>query len=248
LISDYNVYILNKKEILYFCFTSGPASAAVIYLFYNSLVLSIAASILPLAMKNVYSHRMAKKRKAELVDQFKDFLYSISASISAGRPMRTSLKEAESSMRITYGHKSLIATELTAMVIKMEGSGETEETVLKDFANRSGVKDIMSFADIYGISKVTGADMQKVINKTVQILLYRIELDREVKVMVSQKRFEFVILAFMPPAIMLFLRISSPSYLCIMYETIPGRLLMSASLIFMVSAIALAHRITVIEL
>ena len=248
MIADYSIYILNRKETLCFCGLTGFFLAGVGFLFYDSLIISAIFFTFAVPARRLYAGFLAEKRELCLLCQFRDLLYALSASISAGRQMREALLEAEKSMKTMYGHQALISRELTNMAISMEESGETEEYVLESFAKRSHISDIMGFADIYGISKSTGADMQSVIRKTVGILLDRIELDKEIRSLTAQKRLEFVILTVMPLLTLLFLRIASPSYLLIMYETAAGRLLMTTALLSVAAATCIAFRMTRIRL
>ncbi|GAB1475441.1 hypothetical protein MASR2M70_02730 [Bacillota bacterium] len=248
MIADYNHYILSRREKLGFCLGAGSLFAGASFLFYDSLFVSGIFSTLAYPALRIYSKFLAEKRKAELLCQFRDLLYSLSSSIAAGRQMREALFEAEEGMKTMYGADALICRELTNMVINMEESGETEEYVLEYFAIRSRIPDIIRFADIYGISKSTGADIQRVIYKTVGILLDRIELDEEIRSLTAEKRLEFAILTAMPLLTLIFLRLSSPSYLSIMYECLAGRLLMTAAFMAMSAAAYFAFRITRIKL
>lgn len=245
---NYNVYILKKKEIFFFCFVGGSFLGFTANLFYDSIFISLLFALLAWPAKKIYSNHLIEKRKEELLDQFRDLLYLLSSSISAGRQMREALVEAEKKMKLTYGGQSLIAKELTSMVTSMVEGGYTEETVLKGFADRSGIEDIVDFVKVYSISKRTGADMDRVIRKTVSLLLDRIEIAREVRTITAQKRLEFIILAAMPLIVLIFLRLTSPSYLGPMYQSIAGRLFMSLALMSMGIALFIAYRMTQIRL
>jgi len=247
-IADYNIYSLSNKQRLCFCTVFGIIIAGSLYLFYNSLILSLLMLCSCCPALKTYSKYLAEKRRRELSVQFRDLLYALSSSISAGRQMQEALEEAEETMKLLYGEDALISGELENMVLYMEESRETVESVLEDFALRCGVPDIVRFADIYSISKRTGGDMEKVIRKTVGILFDRIELEQEIHTRTAQKRMEFIILAAMSPAMLLLLRVSSGSYLAIMYETLAGRLLMTIAFLLTALAIFIGFHIMRIRL
>lgn len=248
MIKDYNTYTLSKRETLHFCLISGLVFGIIAFLFYNNLIVSLLFSSLSYPARKLFAKYMAEKRKRELLYQFRDLLYALSSSISAGRQMRQALIEANKSMRILFGDKALISRELEYMIIPLEESGESEESVLLNFADRSSISDIINFVDIYRVCKDSGADMEWVIRKTVGILIDRIELEKEVRTLTAQKRLEFSILTAMPIFTLLFLRISSPSYLEHMYGTMVGWFLMSLALISIAIAAYLAFRITNIRM
>jgi tight adherence protein B len=59
---------------------------------------------------------------------------------------------------------------------------------------------------------------------------------------------EFIILTAMPPFVLIFLRLTSGSYLEIMYETLAGRILMTMAFFFIGAAAVIGARITRISL
>lgn len=248
MIPDYRVYFLSRKQRLIFY----PVAAAVLsgsaYLFYNHLIISLLFCCLVYPASTYYSKYLAEKRRCELTYQFRDLLYALSSSISTGRPMKESLKEAGHSMELIYGKDACICGELEYMITRMEESKETEELVLQGFAHRSAIPDIISFSDVYAISKRTGGNMEKAIRKAVAILIDRIELEREIRTLTAQKRMEFIILTAMPPAMLLLLRVTSEQYLAIMYQTVAGRILMTIAFLAIGAALAIGIRMTRIRL
>jgi tight adherence protein B len=248
MIPDYRIYTLNRKQLCVFCIVAVMVLGSCAYLFYNNALISLLYCSFVYPASRYYSKYLADRRRRELSYQFRDLLYALSSSISAGRQMREALIEAEGSVKLIYGENACISRELKYMIDRMKESGETEEIVLRDFALRSGVEEIKSFSDIYAICKRTGGDMERVIRKTVAILLDRIELEREVHTFTAQKRMEFIILTAMPPAVLIFLRVTSGSYLEIMYQTVAGRILMTAAFLFIGVAAALGIRITRISM
>ncbi len=248
MIPDYRDYFLSTKQRLIFCAVAVVVLSGSAYLFYNHVAASLLLCCLVYPASTYYSKYLAEKRRRELTYQFRDLLYALSSSISTGRQMKESLKEAGHSMELIYGKEACICRELEHMTTRMEESKESEELVLQDFAHRSAIPDIISFSDIYAISKKTGGNMEKAIRKAVAILIDRIELEREIRTLTAQKRMEFIILAAMPPAMLLFLRTTSGQYLAIMYETIAGRILMTMAFLAIGVALDLGIRITRIRL
>ncbi len=248
MIRDYTVYLLKGRERLIFMAGAVLTYGGCGYLFYNHGIAALLFACLAWPTSRYYGKYKAHRRMSELSCQFRDLLYSLSSSMATGRHMREALKEAEGSMRLIYGEEALICRELENMMIRMEESGETEEAVLKDFAQRSGMEDVRNFSDIYSICRRTGGNMDRVIRKTVAILLYRIDLDREIRTLTAQKRMEFIILSAMPLAMLVFLRITSGSYLEIMYVTGGGRILMTGAFLAVAAAAVLGIRMTRISL
>lgn len=228
---SYNSYDLNPKEKINFLLLSSLILMIIAYIFYHNVFISLIISMLSYPGLHYYSNYLAEKRKDALKEQFRDALYSISASIIAGRQMAEALYEAKENMIIIYNENAAIVLELSNMVKRIFESRESEEDLLKDFAKRSHLEDVVSFVDIYFTCRLTGGDLVKVVTKASEILLDKLTIEKEIYTITSQKRFEAKILTAIPFVVILFLQIASPEYLSIMYECIMGRLLMTIALI-----------------
>jgi tight adherence protein B len=227
---NYCIYELNQKEKIRFFMLCIPGLFLTAYLFYHSFLLSAFFSCLAWPCFNLYRAGLAEKRRRELTEQFRDVLYSVSASVATGRQMTEALYEAEQNMRLIYKEDSLIVRELSAMVKRLYVFREPEEDILRDFASRTRIEDISDFVDIYLTCRETGGDLINVLNKASEMILDKIAIEKEIHTVTAQKRFEAGILTAMPLVIILFLHLVSPDYLAVMYEGIPGRLLMTAAL------------------
>lgn len=244
---SYFRYEMNRREKKRFLFICGLGLMALFYLFYHSIVLSLLLSLLAYPCLGPYSDYLAERRRRELKEQFRDVLYSVSASVSAGRQMPEALKEAEENMKLIYREDSLIVLELADMVKRLSEYREAEEEILKDFAARAHIEDISDFVDIYLICRETGGDLIKVITKASEIIMDKIAIEREIRTITAQKRFEAKILTAIPFFILIFLQLVSPDYLAPMYEGIKGRLLMTMALSGIAFAYWISMKLTRIE-
>ena len=95
MVRDYSVYELSVKEKLLFYLVGYVCIFVVVYLFYHSMILSLVSGVLVHKAVPYFRNRMAARRLAVLNIQFKDMLYSLSASVAAGRQMEDALIEAE---------------------------------------------------------------------------------------------------------------------------------------------------------
>jgi len=227
---SYLYYKLNFHEKIRFLIICGLGLVTIAYLFYHSIILSLLFSCLAYPGLGSYRSYLAEKRRKQLKEQFRDLLYSISASVSTGRQMPQALYEAEQSMRLIYKEDSLIVLELSNMVKRLNEYRESEEEILKDFASRTCIEDISDFVDIYLTCRETGGDFIKVLTKASEIIMDKITIEKEIRTITAQKQFEAKILTAIPLIILLFLQLVSPDYLSAMYEGIKGRILMTLAL------------------
>ena len=244
---DYRIYRLTRNEKMRFIFKCYGIIFATTFLFYDSIIISLLLGFTSVFCIKPYEKHLCEKRRALLKSQFRDLLYCLSSSFASGRQMTEAIGEAITNLEIIYEETSPIVLETKRMLSSIQEARESEESVLADFAARSGVKDIVNFTDVYITCRNTGGNLEKAVMSASRILMEKIEIDEEIRVMTVQKIFEGRIISLMPLGIILFLRIVSPDYLQIMYETVTGRLLMTVALACIIYAGYLIRKITFIE-
>lgn len=245
---SYSIYVLSQKERTRFLLVCGLGLFAAAYLFYHSLILSVLFSTLSYPCLKPYSGYLAERRRREIKEQFRDVLYSISASVSAGRQMPEALYEARENMTLIYREDAVIVSELSDMVKRLFDYREPEDDILKDFAARTCVEDISDFVDIYLTCRETGGDLIKVLAKASDMIMDKIIIEKEIRTITAQKQFEARILTAIPFIIVLFLQMASPDYLSAMYEGVKGRILMTAALGGIAAAYFWSMKLTKIEI
>lgn len=228
--SSYDTYSLSLKERRDCLIISYVCLFITSYIFYHSVIVSAFSIVFAPVCARYYAEALAEKRKDLLLMQFRDFLYSLSASFAAGRQMRDGLIEARANLRLMYDEKTPLLREISAILIKIDESRASEEEVLRDFAVRSSISDIKNFFDTYFICRMTGGDMNAAISKTSEMLIEKIGVEKEIKMITSQKRFEGKIISVMPVIVILFLNIASPAYIEALYMSFTGRIIMTAAL------------------
>ena len=244
----YHTYKMSGKEKKTFFILCGLSLMLAAYVFYKSLLLSlIFLLILPLLIKP-YEAGLAQKRRSQLNYEFRDVLYSLSSSISAGRHMPEALKEAKENMLLIYGESGLIVLELDLILKGLFESKNTEEQILNDFARRAGVEDITNFFEIYFTCRSTGGDLERIVSRTADAIMDKITIKREIAVMTAQKKMETKLLTALPFLVIGFLELFSADYISVMFETLQGRLMMTLALMGIGFTYYLTAKITSIEI
>ncbi len=245
---SYRVYRLDYNEKSRFLLFCGLSYLFISYLFYHSIILSLVSSCLSYPCLGFYAAYLGDKRRRELKEQFRDLLYSVSASFATGRQMPEALKEAEQNMRLIYQENSMIVLELADMVKRLNEYRESEEEILRDFAERACIEDVTNFVDVYLTCRQTGGDLVKVISKASDMIMDKIAIEREISTITSQKRFEAKILTAIPFIILCFLQAASPDYLAPMYDSPQGRILMTMALAGIAAAYVISMKMTKIDI
>ncbi len=222
-------------------------SIAAAYLLYRSIAGVMV--ILPFIPWYIRIDRLNRRdrRRNRLNQQFKDALISISEALSSGYSIENSILEAAKDMELMYGKKADITLELIGVVRKLQINVNVEDAI-KDLACRSGIEDIETFSEIFSIAKRGGGNLIEIISKIRDSIGDKIDVRREIEVIICSKRYEQMIMRAMPVFIMGYIEITSPGFLNPLYETILGRIIMTICFIIYIFAISISNRICRISL
>lgn len=215
---NYAKYNLSFKEFILYSVIGAVALFFLGHLFYESV---IGASILAaggLVFPRIQRKRLLEKRKEKLNLQFKEAIASLSSSLAAGRSIENSFREVVEDLRLLYPDPNTHIIKEFEIINRRVENGETVERAIQDFANRSDSEDILNFSDVFITCKRTGGNLVEVIRRTSDVISEKIDIQQEVKVMVSQKRFESRIMAVMPIGMVALLKYSSGGYLDPLYD------------------------------
>ena len=245
---DYKVITLDiNNRIILYCVV-GVIGLGVGWLFYDSIFAGIIIFIALLSFEGEYKNFLIAKRNQELLLQFKDFLYSLSTAVSTGRNISQGIRESYMFWKGTYSEDDYIMLELRSFVEIMEKGQVDEISILEDFASRSGLEDIQDMAMMCRICKRTGANLSVALQECNSIIGDKIALERELKTLMIQKKFEGYIIAIAPILLMLLMKVFSPGYLDPLTSTNHGKLISTISLALIVAAWLMIERVNDIEI
>ena len=248
MIPDYDSYTMSLRERILYTAAAAASIFAVSYIFYRSLVFSGLLTPLALFYPRFKTKDIIRRRKKELNIQFKDMLYSLSSSISAGKSVETAFREVIKDLSVLYPDPStLIIREVRGIINKLEVNVTLEKALL-DFAERARLEDIDNFVNVFNICKRSGGNISEVIKNTSSIIGDRIEVEQEVDTMLARRKFERKVLNVMPVLMLLLLSISAPDYISPVFTTVAGRLTMSVSIVLLAVAWFISSKVRCIRL
>ncbi len=244
---DYRVYHLDFKEKLKYALIGYLGLFAISFLFYNVFIVSaifgLFGLITPIYMRKV----LLKRRQDKLVLEFKDALYSIYTSLSAGESPENALLKVPADLKELYvDGNTFIIPEFEVIKRRLELNLSIKEA-LEQFSERTGVDDIENFTDVFITSIDTGGRQSDIIKNSINTIVEKIEIKREIDIMVASKKFEANIMIFMPIVMIAFLSFFAPDYFRPIYETLQGRFIMTATIIGMLTAYFVSKKILNIE-
>lgn len=242
--TDYKVLKLNQREKIILFATSVFLGVIVGWLFFDTYFGMLFSPIIFLALKPQVEIYLKEKRIRNLRNEFRDSLYSFSSSFAAGAHMEEAMEIAAHHITDIYGEKSDMGRELLYMIKKMREVGEHDTTLWNDFASRSGIEDIDDFASVFEATRDSGGDIVRATDRAASLIVDKINVENEMRMLFAQKKMEGRMVGLIPPTMVLFLKLGSPAYLQVMYETFLGRCLMLISLMAMGYSVFLTEKIT----
>lgn len=234
---------MKKKNSLFRQLAAALVLEAVLYLFYNTLFVFLAFPLLLWLCRKYMKRQDESRAKNNLNNQFRDMLLSLSAALRSGYSVENGLRQALFEMEVIYGEEGEICAELRIMLNQLN-MGMNAEEVFSDFAGRSEIEDINTFAQIFKIAKRAGGDMTAIMQKTCADISARVETRNEIDVLISAKRLEQNIMLLMPAGIIVYMRISSNGFMDPLYKNAAGILIMTLCLGIYAAAWYLGRRIT----
>ena len=146
-----------------------------------------------------------------------------------------------------YGAESMIYQEFYKIVQGIT-NGIGIEVLMRRFAERMKLAEIWEFADIFAIAKRSGGNLTEIIYETAAIISEKIDVEKEIQVLLAAKRLEQNIMSVIPFAIILYVSAASSGYFDVLYETIAGRTVMSICLAVYAAAYIMGVKITEVKI
>lgn len=245
---DYRVYRLSGKERRDYYIAACLVLATLGFLFYRSLIMGLLCSAIAIPCEKFYALILGERRRARLLEGFRDVLYSISASVAAGRQMPQAIEDCALQMELSYGKEADIVREMSAIAQHYREMHGDASAMLCYLGERSGIAEISQFANSYRICERSGGDLEEVCLRSANLLLDKIAFAGEVKAIIAQKKLDIGMLVSLPLIILLFLNLTAPDYTAPLYTTISGRLIMTLCLGGIGFSLWLSLKITKIKL
>ena len=246
-IIDYDTYIMTGKEKTVYIILAAAAIYIIGFIFYRSFIL--AALLCPLALyyPKIRTKEIIEKRKNDLNLQFKDMLYALSSSLTAGKSVEMAFRDVLKDLSIIYpAPDTLIIREVELMLRKLT-MNQTIESVLGDFAKRAHLEDVQNFVDVFHVCKRTGGNIVDIIRNTSNIINDKIEIKQEIDTMLAARRFEQKVLNIMPILMIVILSTSSADYMEPVFTTAAGRIVMTIAVVLLAAAYFVSKKIMKIK-
>ncbi len=226
---DYRIYKMNRSELILYGLEAMALTAAVSVCFYNSIWGCLAMPLVFAAVLRERKKALCEKRRKALKLQFKDAVQGIAAALAAGYSAENALGEAHKDLSVMYSADTDMVQELAAMLRRLDAN-QTIEAVLQDFADRSGMEEAETFAEIFAAAKRGGGDLIGIMNDTARTISETVETERQMAAAVASRQYEQNIMNWIPFVMIVYLRLGCPGFLDPLYQNAAGACIMTVCL------------------
>ena len=192
-------------------------------------------------------NELCERKRRKLSSEFRECAEMLSSYINAGYSVENAFLICSREADRLFGREAEISLGFKGIVdgIRMN---KPVEALLEAFADASDLPDIMSLSEVFSIAKRTGGDLKEIIDRTVNVIREKSELMEEIRNMTAAKRYEQKIMTVLPFVVIIYIDITQPDFLSIMYNQHVGRLIMSICLLLFIISYFISRRIMNIEL
>lgn len=243
---DYRRYILTKidKRNIFLC--SLLFTIILAFLFYRSVWGMCCFPLVLLIFYKRKTEQGEEQQSQHLLDEFINGIRVLNTSIQAGLSMENAWREVQKELLVMYGETSLFFKEVKEMNHSAALNVPIEKLIL-GFAYRSGLEDIIIFAELFEYGKRSGGDWRRMIQEVTQHIQDKYDARKEIEVMIASKKLEQQVLNVIPLGILFFLQFSSWDYMCVLYHNLTGIVCMTICLAGYGAAFLLSERILQIQ-
>jgi len=244
--TNYNQYRFTVIEIIRYGAEAAGICIGVNYLCYQTIWAFIPMILFLFFYLKWKKQELIKRRKETLGYQFKDAVHSLNVALNAGYSMENAIGECIRDLANLYRKDEAIMKEFSYIQSQLKVSVPIENLFM-DLGRRSDVEDIQNFASVYSIAKRSGGNLSRVMHKTADMLEEKIETKQEIDAAIAAKKMEQGVMSVVPCGIILYMQITSPGFLDVLYGNITGIVVMTVCLGGYVMAYRAGKRMVEVE-
>lgn len=216
------------------------------YLFYGTWICTILFSPYLIWYIKSWEKQLVKKKQTKFRLQFKEAIQSLSAALNVGYSVENAMRETIKDLKGIYKKDDIILREFAYMIRQLQ-MNVSVETVLQDFAQRTADEDVQTFVTVFNMAKRSGGDTLEIIRNAVRQMGEKIDVEREITTLVSGKKLELKIMTMIPLGMVLYMKLSFPEFLDVLYGNVAGVIIMTICLLVYLVAYEMGRRIVEIE-
>lgn len=245
---DYTICPSKLPDHILAFLIGSAAGFAVLFIFYKMIPLSILGGAV-VGVVNIFfaAQGSIEKRLRKLRTQFFDLLEAMSVAMRAGNPVLKALESARDNLVLIHSENSDIVTELDILVSRFHNAVPLSQG-FSDFAERSGLEDVASFASIYATIEGKSSRADEIVRETQQIIADKMEIEMEIDTLMTAAKSEVNIMLFMPLVILLVIGYAGAGFMDAIYTEPLGRVVATGGLIVFLISFIMARKFSSVEI
>jgi tight adherence protein B len=261
-ILDYTVYNFNQTQFYLYYTISMLGGAFVASIFYGGLFKVDGAATLATTISNtvvmvagaiigarvaipIFKKSLIDKRNMLIQLQFRDMLESLTSSITSGSNIEKAFGALENDMTAQFGKDGFMTIEVE-QINQAYRNGIPVEQMLIDLGERTGNRDIKSFANVFSLIHSKGGDMRTIIRRTTDIITEKVAISEEIETSVTSNKMQHKIMTIAPIGIIALLKYSADMFASA-FASMIGVVSMTVALVVFVVAYRMGEKIVDIK-
>ena len=244
---DYRSYRFTLGESLVYGGMGILLYLAADFLLYRSRGLLLFLPVFMVPYFRWIKARLTHRRRHQLLERFQSAAMAFVVALRSGYAAENALAECAGDLERMAGSEDIMVKELRYMQTQITLSVPLE-VLFTDLGERSGLEDIRNYALVFAIGKRTGGNMGEILANAADQLQQKLEVEKDIQVQVTSRRMEQTVMSMVPWGIILYLNVSSPGYMDVLYSSTPGKAVATVCLAVYLLSWFWGRKITEIEI
>lgn len=228
---------------------SSAVAAVLVYLFYHILILSVVLGLLlGIYLEKMFADGVVSRRRRNLRLQFRTFLESMSVATRAGSTEVHAIESALNDLRVSYKPDADIVQEVEHILRSYKNGGIPLKYLFSDFAERSGLEDIRSFAAIYNVIEGKNDRIGDILTQTAEIIGDKIEIEQEIETTITGAKSETYMMLVLPILLVVAMSAMGGELMSSLFEFPRGTMAATAALVLFAVSYVIAVKVSDINL
>lgn len=237
---------LTGRECMLYSLEAAMLTALAGFLCYRSfLAMAAVPFVIPFFLR--YKERVKEeKRGYALQTEFKNLVSILYSSTAAGGNLEKAFRDALQEMRQSRDRFPILLPEIERVVVELDRNIPVRQA-LDHFSLRSRDREIQSFIQVLKAAGKSGGSISDLMRQSAEMASLRLEINAEIETMLAGRKAELKVMLGVPAGILLYMNLGSPDYMAVLYQTMTGRCIMTASIVIYMAAFVIGRRILTIR-
>lgn len=213
------------------------------YIFYNNIWYGIIlVPIFPFLYKRE-KHKYIQRQKRIFADEFNSVIEMLSANLNAGYSLENAFVNVTREFGRVHSDSIYMRRELLKIINGLRCNYSVEALII-ELGEMCDIDDVREFGSLLATAKRYGGNIIRLIKQTKDNIMQKNVVILEIETTIAAKKMEGNIMLFMPYFIVLYMKITNGQYISGIYETVSGKIVMTAMLGMWFLAMLLIQKIT----